>query len=242
MGEMVPIATADARKMNGATRTHIDLFSGIGGFALACRELGIATKCFCEKSHFKRLILENQFRRIPIFEEIKSFQANKFRGSWLVTAGIPCTPFSRSGSKKEQATIVSSGMRLLKHSKKSNRIGFLSKILLTSQNWHCKRFPMIWKRWDINSNLSVFRLAPSAHYISENEFSLLPTPTTRIAVGNHYQRNRQGKVYPTLSGILRERLSPESVEAIMGFPIGWTASHPAAMRSSRKSPTRSSKQ
>ena len=100
MGEMVPIATADARKMNGATRTHIDLFSGIGGFALACRELGIATKCFCEKSHFKRLILENQFRRIPIFEEIKSFQANKFRGSWLVTAGIPCTPFSRSGSKK----------------------------------------------------------------------------------------------------------------------------------------------
>ena len=132
--------------------------------------------------------------------------------------------------KKEQATIVSSGMRLLKHSKKLNRIGYLSKILLTSQNWHCKRFPMIWKRWDINSNLSVFRLAPSAHYISENEFSLLPTPTTRIAVGNHYQRNRQGKVYPTLSGILRERLSPESVEAIMGFPIGWTASHPVAMR------------
>jgi DNA (cytosine-5)-methyltransferase 1 len=81
-------------------RDHVDLFSGIGGFALACRELGIATKCFCEKSHFKRLILENQFRRIPIFEEIESFQANKFRGSWLVTAGIPCTPFSRSGSKK----------------------------------------------------------------------------------------------------------------------------------------------
>jgi len=81
-------------------RDHVDLFSGIGGFALAARWAGVITKCFCEKSSYKRTILEKQFRGVQIFEEIKNFQTDEFRGSWIVTAGIPCTPFSRSGSKK----------------------------------------------------------------------------------------------------------------------------------------------
>ncbi len=197
---------------------------------------------FVKSRILKDLFLKTNFDESRYSKKLKVFKQTSFEDLGLLPRESLARLSQDRDLKKEQATIVSSGMRLLKHSKKSNRIGYLSKTLLTSQNWHCKRFPMIWKRWDINSNLSVFRLAPSAHYISENEFSLLPTPTTRIAVGNHYQRNRQGKVYPTLSGILKERLSPESVEAIMGFPIGWTASHPAAMRSCRKSPTKSSKQ
>ena len=197
---------------------------------------------FVKSRILKDLFLKTNFDESRYSKKSKVFKQTSFEDLGLLPRESLARLSQDRDLKKEQATIVSSGMRLLKHSKKLNRIGFLSKILLTSQNWHCKRFPMIWKRWDINSNLSVFRLAPSAHYISENEFSLLPTPTTRIAVGNHYQRNRQGKVYPTLSGILKERLSPESVEAIMGFPIGWTASHPAAMRSYRKSHTKSLKQ
>lgn len=197
---------------------------------------------FVKSRILKDLFLKTNFDESRYSKKSKVFKQTSFEDLGLLPRESLARLSQDRDLKKEQATIVSSGMRLLKHSKKSNRIGYLSKTLLTSQNWHCKRFPMIWKRWDINSNHSVFRLAPSAHYISENEFSLLPTPTTRIAVGNHYQRNRQGKVYPTLSGILKERLSPESVEAIMGFPIGWTASHLVAMRSSRKSPTKSSKQ
>lgn len=197
---------------------------------------------FMKSRILKDLFLKTNFDESRYSKKSKVFKQTSFEDLGLLPQESLARLSQDRDLKKEQATIVSSGMRLLKHSKKSNRIGYLLKILLTSQNWHCKRFPMIWKRWDIDSNHSVFRLAPSAHYISENEFSLLPTPTTRIAVRNHYQRNRQGKVYPTLSGILKERLSPESVEAIMGFPIGWTASHPAAMRSCRKSPTKSSKQ
>jgi len=197
---------------------------------------------FVKSRILKDLFLKTNFDESRYSKKSKVFKQTSFEDLGLLPRESLARLSQDRDLKKEQATIVSSGMRLLKHSKKLNRIGYLSKILLTSQNWHCKRFPMIWKRWDINSNHSVFRLAPSAHYISENEFSLLPTPTTRIAVGNHYQRNRQGKVYPTLSGILKQRLSPESVEAIMGFPIGWTASHPAAMQSSRKSPTKSLKQ
>lgn len=199
----------------------------------------LSQNAFVKSPLIKELFLRSNFEEYKYSKKSKIFKQMSFEGLGL----LPLESLARLSQdrdlKKEQATIVSSGMRLLKHSSKFNRIGYLSKILLTSQNWHCKRFPMIWKRWDIKSNLSVFRLAPSAHYISENEFSLLPTPTTRIAVGNHYQRNRQGKVYPTLSGILKERLSPESVEAIMGFPIGWTASNRAVMQSSHKSPTKS---
>ncbi|MFH1350406.1 MAG: DNA cytosine methyltransferase [Pseudomonadota bacterium] len=53
--------------------THIDLFSGIGGFALACSWAGIETGVFCEKDEGCRGFLERTYPDIPIIHDIKYF-------------------------------------------------------------------------------------------------------------------------------------------------------------------------
>ena len=100
MGEMVQIATADARKMNGAVRTHIDLFSGIGGFALACRWAGIETIAFCEIEKYAQRVLRKNFPGIRIFEDVRQFPATQFREPFLLTGGYPCQPFSQAGKRR----------------------------------------------------------------------------------------------------------------------------------------------
>jgi len=100
MGEMVQIATADVRQMNGATRTHIDLFSGIGGFALACRWAGIETIAFCEIEPYAQRVLRKNFPRIRIFEDVRQFPATEFREPFLLTGGYPCQPFSQAGKRR----------------------------------------------------------------------------------------------------------------------------------------------
>jgi len=100
MGEVVQIATADARQMNGATRTHIDLFSGIGGFALACRWAGIETIAFCEIEKYAQRVLRKNFPGIRIFEDVRQFPATQFCEPFLLTGGYPCQPFSQAGKRR----------------------------------------------------------------------------------------------------------------------------------------------
>ena len=100
MGEVVQIATVDVRKMNGTTRTHIDLFSGIGGFALACRWAGIETIAFCEIEKYAQRVLRKNFPGIRIFEDVRQFPATEFCEPFLLTGGYPCQPFSQAGKRR----------------------------------------------------------------------------------------------------------------------------------------------
>ena len=100
MGKMVQIATVDVRQMNGATQTHIDLFSGIGGFALACRWAGIETIAFCEIEKYAQRVLRKNFPGIRIFEDVRQFPATEFREPFLLTGGYPCQPFSQAGKRR----------------------------------------------------------------------------------------------------------------------------------------------
>ena len=104
-------------------RTHIDLFSGIGGFALAARWNGIKTVQFVEIDPFCRKVLEKNFEGVPIHDDIKTFtnsEGNRLeeRGmaqlrnegrqlagnndatTFLLTGGFPCQPFSCAGKRK----------------------------------------------------------------------------------------------------------------------------------------------
>ena len=86
--------------MNGTTRTHIDLFSGIGGFALACRWAGIETIAFCEIEKYAQRVLRKNFPGIRIFEDVRQFPATEFREPFLLTGGYPCQPFSQAGKRR----------------------------------------------------------------------------------------------------------------------------------------------
>jgi DNA (cytosine-5)-methyltransferase 1 len=79
---------------------HLDLFSGIGGFALAARWAGIETVAFCEKDTFCQNVLKKHWPDVPIHNDIKDFDGTQFTGIDLLTGGYPCQPFSTAGKRK----------------------------------------------------------------------------------------------------------------------------------------------
>lgn len=85
--------------------THLDLFSGIGGFALAAKYAGVNTIQFCEKDDFCRKILAKNFPNIPIHPDIFNLLStckeigefiNLHGNPWLLTAGFPCQDISNA--------------------------------------------------------------------------------------------------------------------------------------------------
>lgn len=82
---------------------HLDLFSGIGGFALAARWAGIETVQFVEIDPFCQKVLAKNFPGVPIHDDIKTFRGERFRGIDLLTGGSPCQPYSVAGKQLGEA-------------------------------------------------------------------------------------------------------------------------------------------
>jgi DNA (cytosine-5)-methyltransferase 1 len=83
---------------------HLDLFSGIGGFALACRMVGeIETVAFCEIDPWARRVLTKNFPNIPVHEDVKTLNPNDYGKIDLITGGFPCQPYSTAGKRNGDA-------------------------------------------------------------------------------------------------------------------------------------------
>jgi DNA (cytosine-5)-methyltransferase 1 len=80
--------------------THIDLFSGIGGFALAARWAGIETVQFVEIDKFCQKVLKKHWPGVPIHDDITTFDGTKYSNVFLLTGGFPCQPFSCAGKRR----------------------------------------------------------------------------------------------------------------------------------------------
>lgn len=78
---------------------HIDLFSGIGGFALAAHWAGFATEVFCERDEFCQKVLRKHWPATPIVDDIFGFDGTKYSGATLLTGGPPCQPYSCAGKR-----------------------------------------------------------------------------------------------------------------------------------------------
>ena len=78
--------------------THIDLFSGIGGFSLAARWAGINTIGFSEINPFCCKVLAKNFPGVKNYGNIKEIK--ELPNVNLITGGFPCQPWSVAGSKK----------------------------------------------------------------------------------------------------------------------------------------------
>lgn len=82
---------------------HLDLFSGIGGFALAASwvwgdEHEIVG--FCEIGSFCQKVLKKHWPKVPIYSDIKELRGNQFDTIELVTGGFPCQPYSVAGKQQ----------------------------------------------------------------------------------------------------------------------------------------------
>src|SRR5262245_42758143 len=88
---------------------HIDLFSGIGGFALAAQNVwGIDYRplLFCDKDEFCRALLRKHWPDTPLYADIRQLTNSRyarhhgFRGTvHILTGGFPCQPFSVAGRR-----------------------------------------------------------------------------------------------------------------------------------------------
>jgi DNA (cytosine-5)-methyltransferase 1 len=86
---------------------HLDLFSGISGFALAAQwvwgdEHEIIS--FCDNDKVAQCALKKHWPGVPIHDDIKTLDATKWQGTVdLVTGGFPCQPFSCAGKRRGKA-------------------------------------------------------------------------------------------------------------------------------------------
>lgn len=77
---------------------HLDMFSGIGGFALAAQWAGIDTIGFSEIDKFCCEVLKKHWPNVINYGDIR--QIKELPHVDLMTGGFPCQPFSSAGKKR----------------------------------------------------------------------------------------------------------------------------------------------
>ena len=83
----------------------LDLFSGIGGFALGLESVGMHTIGFCEIEPFPRAVLAHHWPGVPIHDDVRTLSAESIpwlraeaaRGIDLICGGFPCQDISVAG-------------------------------------------------------------------------------------------------------------------------------------------------
>lgn len=80
---------------------HLDLCSGIGGFALAASwTKKIETVAFCEIDEFCRKVLKKNFSNTPIHGDVHTLKGDEYGPIDIITGGYPCQPFSFAGKRR----------------------------------------------------------------------------------------------------------------------------------------------
>lgn len=83
---------------------HLDLFSGIGGFALGlARAGGFETVGFVEIDDDARAVLRDWWPEVPIHDDIRSVRGGECGPVDILTGGFPCQPWSMAGRRRGAA-------------------------------------------------------------------------------------------------------------------------------------------
>lgn len=118
-------------------KTHLDLFSGIGGFALAAQWAGFTTIGFCENEDFPRRLLQQRFPGVRLHDDVKELDGREYKGVSLLTAGVPCQPFSQAGrqlAEKDDRNLWPDTFRIIQQARPTwilieNVVGVINLVL-----------------------------------------------------------------------------------------------------------------
>lgn len=108
---------------------HLDLFSGIGGFALAAQWAWgeeYENVAFCDIEPFAQQILKKRFNDPKIYGDIRDIKGADLGPVDLLTGGFPCQPFSNAGKqegKNDDRFLWPEMLRVIKESQPTWIIG-----------------------------------------------------------------------------------------------------------------------
>ena len=86
--------------------SHLDLFSGIGGFSLGLESAGVAkTVAFCDYEKWCQKVLKKHWPHVRIYGDVKELTHERLKADGIdtvdiITGGYPCQPLSVAGSQK----------------------------------------------------------------------------------------------------------------------------------------------
>ncbi len=87
--------------MTGALRV-LDLFSGIGAYALGLERAGMSIVAFCEIEEYPRRVLRRHWPDVPIYDDVRTLDAAALRRDGVtadvVCGGWPCQDLSPAGT------------------------------------------------------------------------------------------------------------------------------------------------
>ena len=79
----------------------LDLFSGIGGFAIGLERAGMQTVAFCETEPFCQNVLKKHWPGVPIYDDVKTLTADRLARDGVavdvICGGFPCQDISTAG-------------------------------------------------------------------------------------------------------------------------------------------------
>lgn len=81
--------------------THLDLFSGIGGFSLAFESAGFETIGFSEVDPYASAVLKKHWPNVINYGDVRTIPTESLVGRVdVITGGFPCQPFSVAGKRR----------------------------------------------------------------------------------------------------------------------------------------------
>jgi len=159
--------------------------------------------------------------------------------SILSAAAIPASRSALPADSGATTTRVISGRKCIASYESSGHDGSFARMLLDMFNSASTPYSLTWTLPATPQRRSLFQLVPSGRLIGGTAYGLLPTPLASDCRGQwgrkednllkNYLPRRFGGTY----------LHPSLLEAMMGFPIGWSEPRPSATPSCHRFPNSS---
>jgi hypothetical protein len=153
-------------------RTHLDLFSGIGGFALAANWAGYTTIGFCEIDDYCQRVLRHHFPDVPVWGDVRRLSS----ADVVAHANWPASHSHSPGSDWARRMTATYGRKLSAYWLSLDPPDSWARTLLAISTWGSTTCYLTWKKSVTPAGRLLFRLVPSTPRTAGIGSGLWPTP------------------------------------------------------------------